>query len=116
MAACNQPECLRIIKKTGRKYYVTHNGICDGDPPCPHHGQKHLDVLPPHKHPCYLCRAGDSREQGHGRGFSFEEAPPDMVADREYDMPMAFDEEQPISRQEIVKTVLLALLQLKPAE
>ena len=103
MASCNQPACRG----------VDHLGLCHL---CPHDGDAGLAGLPYAAHPCSRCKAGDSREQGHGRGMSYEAMPPKLVAEAEADMPSLFDGDQPPPPQQFIVAILHALCQLKPRE
>jgi hypothetical protein len=103
MAACNQPGCGG----------VDHRGLCHK---CPHDGGTTFGAIAWEETPCARCQAGDSREQGHGRGVSYEETPPVLVAQPETDMPRLFEAETQPTRQEVVKVVLAALSRLKPLE
>ena len=91
-----------------------HLGLCHQ---CPHDGDKSLAALPWPKHPCQACgnaatgvAACDSREQGHGRGISYEAAPPGDVA-----MPAPPSDEPPTAL-DAVRVVLHQLAKLTPKE
>ena len=73
---CNQPNCKS----------VDHKGLCWK---CPHSSDVEKGIYkttPWERSPCFCCKKAnpslecDSREQGHGRVISYEEAPPILVA------------------------------------
>lgn len=73
---CNQPNCKG----------VDHQGQCWK---CPHSSDVEHGIYkttPWERSPCFCCKKDnpslecDSREQGHGRVISYEEAPPLLVA------------------------------------
>lgn len=127
---CNNPNCILHGKKKGS---IDHLGICHD---CPHWEDKSLANLPrmtpelfetykeeglpiPSKyHPCSCCIDAkcDSRNQGHGRGYSYETVPPDVVSEKEYDMPAIFEDEQPPSIQEQLRAIFHSLVRLTPRE
>lgn len=97
---CNQPGCRG----------VDHLGLCHA---CPHGEERGaaLRSLPWSDHPCSRCKAGDSREQGHGRGYSYEAVPPGTVAEPAAESE-TFAEERLPTVQDQLRVILHALSQL----
>lgn len=102
---CTQPNCKG----------VDHQGLCWT---CPHSDDVRTGVfkaVPWEKTPCFACKKAnpnaecDSREQGHDRVISYEEAPPMLVAS--FPAP---DDGEPNDPLRAIVDVLNRLLRLEP--